>query len=144
MGKARTHMARRKMGSARKRRSEAEIIGLPPMACLRPVQVCGETDDYIGVHGVHDALGEHSGAREHGSNGSAASRSAAISTSTKPHFEHKAMVPSFRLKEEAEKRRLLQAENAALKARISELERVIKAGRLREARQHDGNMMPIR
>ena len=40
------------------------------------------------------------------------------------------MVPSWRLAEEAEKRRLLQAENLVLKARIAELERVIKAARL--------------
>jgi hypothetical protein len=65
---------------------------------------------------------------------------AAMSVTTgNTHSEHKgtagAMVPSWRLAEEAQKRRDLQAENLALKERIADLERVIRAGRLAQARR---------
>jgi hypothetical protein len=46
------------------------------------------------------------------------------------HMTTEAVVPSWRLAEEAQKRRALQAELQAAKQRIAELERIIKAGRL--------------
>jgi hypothetical protein len=69
--------------------------------------------------------GNGSGSSDGGGSHTALSAPAGINT----HSEHKAMVRSFRLKEEAEKRRLLQAENTALKARVSELETALKASR---------------
>jgi hypothetical protein len=68
---------------------------------------------------------DHVGSDGGGSQRTALSAPAGINT----HSEHKAMVPSFRLKEECEKRRLLQAENKALKERIAELELVQKLKR---------------
>ena len=68
----------------------------------------------------------HSVPRSHGRESCVAANSTAATVS-------EYHIPSWRLKEEADKRRLLQAEVKALKARIAELEMVIRAGRLREA-----------
>jgi hypothetical protein len=66
---------------------------------------------------------------------SRSSRVAANSGSVEPHSLGQsekpletAMVPSWRLAEESQKRRDLQAKVKALEARISELKRIIKAG----------------
>jgi hypothetical protein len=49
-----------------------------------------------------------------------------------PYRGSAALVPSFRLQQEAERRRIAEGKVAGLESRIAELERVIKAGRLAE------------